>query len=415
MSASAKTYIPQPKPPPERLMSLDAYRGFIMLMMASHAFGFPVINRELKGSHPLWAFLGYQFDHVPWVGCAFWDLIQPSFMFMVGVAVPYSLAARKEKGDSDGEIFFHALWRSLVLILLAVILSSPISIPSDTGTVTGPTTNWIFTNVLAQIGLGYIFVVLLSDRGIFVQWFAIGAILAGYTVWFMSYPAPSADHDWASVGVPATWEHLTGSFAHWDKNSNAAHAFDVWFLNLFPRAVPFFFNTGGYQTLNFIPSMATMLLGLMAGEMLRDDRRSRVQKWAMLMWAGLGCLIVGTIMGMTICPIVKRIWTPSWAIFSAGWTFLMLGVFYGLIDVRGYRGWAFPFVVVGMNSIGIYLMAQHTMWSWIQTNLKVHLGSSWFAFSPSWVIGPFLHSLASLLVLWLICFWMYRRKIFLKI
>ena len=148
-----------------------------------------------------------------------------------------------------------------------------------------------------------------------MQLAAIAAILVGYTLFFGLYPAPGPKFDPTSVGVPDNWQyHLTGWFAHWNKNSNAAHSFDLWFLNLFPRVEPFRFNKGGYQTLNFVPSLATMLLGLMAGEML--PARKPVQKFWLLVAAALGCLLVGWLMGEFVCPIVKRIWTPSWAVYK---------------------------------------------------------------------------------------------------
>src|SRR5262245_44003002 len=119
----------------QRLTSLDAYRGIIMLVMASAGFNFALVYQRLstpdwpwETAHepsPIWKFLAYQFDHVPWVGCSFWDLIQPSFMFMVGVAIPFSYASRESKGQSSGTIARHALIRSLILVLLAVFLSTP--------------------------------------------------------------------------------------------------------------------------------------------------------------------------------------------------------------------------------------------------------------------------------------------------
>jgi len=136
--------------PPEtspRLVSLDAYRGFIMLAMASSGFLVARVvnnNADLQ-DNSIWRFLAYQLDHVKWTGCSFWDLIQPSFMFMVGVAIPYSYASRKAKGDSEGRIFSHALVRSLILICLGVLLSSNYE----------RTTHFTFVNVLSQIGMGY--------------------------------------------------------------------------------------------------------------------------------------------------------------------------------------------------------------------------------------------------------------------
>jgi heparan-alpha-glucosaminide N-acetyltransferase len=410
---------------PARLMSLDAYRGFIMLMMASSGLGIHgmVLNHpDIFANSKFWQFLGFQTDHVDWVGCSFWDLIQPSFMFMVGVAVPYSRASRKAQGQSEGRILLHSIWRSLVLVLLAVFLSS--------NSTSIKQTNWEFPNVLAQIGLGYTFLTLLAGLCFREQLVALIVIIAGYTMAFGLYPLPGPGFDWKAVGVPPNWPHLEGWFGHWDKNSNFAAWFDAkcfageyfqgGFLNLFPRPGRFVFNEGGYQTLNFIPSLATMILGLMAGESLRRPLGAQ-RHFVRLVAAGLACLAIGLLMGSTVCPIVKRIWTPSWAVYSSGWTFLMLAAFYGIIDGIGWRGWAFPFVVVGMNSIAMYCMSQ-LMRGWVRSSLNVHLGlPTWNLlekFDMPWlatIYGPMFQNAAILLVFWLICLWLYRRKVFLRI
>jgi predicted acyltransferase len=439
MSASA-TPTPLPSDLPPRLVSLDAYRGFIMLTMASGGLGLFRIfqNLELSVSltgiwgqlaspggvlgglgwiapgrvdaapaSPFWATLGFHFEHVEWAGCSFWDLIQPSFMFMVGVAMPFSLAARAARGDSFATQFFHAVWRAGLLILLAVFLSSPQT--GFRGPTTQPLTNWIFPNVLAQIGLGYVFLFLLAGRGLLIQSLALGSIFIGYTALFALWPIPSG-YDSTTVGVPATFPRYEGYFAAWNKNANAAHFIDVWFLNLFPRVEPFRYNAGGYQTLNFVPSLITMILGLMAGEMLRRPERSNAAKFVILVLASVVCLGLGSLAGEWVCPIVKRIWTPSWAVFSSGWTFLMLAFFFGIIDVLKLRGWEFPLVVVGMNSIAMYCMSQ-LMGGWVRSRWVMHLGSGTFAHP----YGPLLLSLLGLATLWLICLWLYRRRIFLRI
>src|SRR5689334_17390459 len=144
---------------PPRLASLDAYRGFIMFLMASAGFGIGGVAAKLPDS--IWATIAPQVDHVPWVGCVLWDLIQPAFMFMVGVAAAYSTANRLKKGDSITWVLLHAAVRSLALVLLGVLLASNSRDDKQT--------NWLFTNVLAQIGLGYFFVVLLSWTNAKVQ------------------------------------------------------------------------------------------------------------------------------------------------------------------------------------------------------------------------------------------------------
>jgi heparan-alpha-glucosaminide N-acetyltransferase len=387
---------------PQRLTSLDAYRGAIMLLMASSGFGIPQMAKHFPDS-TVWKFLGYQFDHVAWAGWALWDLIQPAFMFMVGVALPWSVANRQARGQTFGVMFGHAAWRALLLVTLAVFLTSAWS----------KQTQWIFTNVLAQIGLGYVFLFALWFTRPRTQWLAAFAILFVYWLAFALQPLPSPNFDWQAVGVPADWQHLTGFAAHWEKNANFAARFDVWFLNLFPREEPFVFNVGGYQTLNFIPSLATMIFGMVAGRLLRGNL-PLTEKLKRLSIAGISGIVLGKAIELAgVCPIVKRIWTPSWVFFSGGLVVLLLALFVASIEWRGWKRWAFALVVAGMNPITLYCMWQLTG-GWIRENIKIHLGQNIFdSFGALYV--PILERSATLLVFWLILFWMYRRKIFLRI
>jgi len=245
------------------------------------------------------------------------------------------------------------------------------------------------------------------------QWIALAAILVGYWAAWALYPLPPADFNWQSVGVPPDWQHLTGFAAHWDKNWNLGTAFDQWFMNLFPREKPFTHNNGGYLTLSFIPTLGTMLFGLIAGQWLRSERTAP-QKVARLAIAGLTCLGVGAVIHFAgLNPIVKRIWTPAWTIFSAGWCFLILAAFYAIIDIHAHRRWAFPLVVIGMNSIFIYCIA-HLWEGFILGSYRTHFGKDIFN-----ILGAPYSSLVSgtavIVTLWLILYWMYRRKIFLRI
>ena len=402
---------PGGKGAPERLLSLDAYRGFVMLAMASAGLGIPQAAHLFPG-HKVWQGLVFQLDHVAWVGCSFWDLIQPSFMFIVGVAMPFSFANRRERGDSWSRLFGHAVARSLILISLGIFLSSAWS----------KQTNFTFVNVLTQIGLGYTFVFLLLDRGPKTQFAAALAILAGYWVLFAAYPVPADQMDATrlGLGLPSNWEPLPGFAAHWEKNANVAAAFDGWFLNLFPQAggKPFRYNDGGYATLNFVPSIATMLFGVLAGELLRSSWPKGVKLKTLLIAAALG-IALGTLLGGTVCPIVKRIWTPSWVVYSTGWTCALLAGFYAIIEIAGFRKWSFPLVVVGANSIAMYVMAQSLLKSWVPGTLQIHLGWVWAGITGSELFGgpygPIRQASAGLFVLWLICLWMYRQRIFIKI
>jgi len=395
------TGVTQPKT--QRLASLDAYRGFVMFLMMAEALRLCRVAAALPESG-FWKFLCHHQTHVEWIGCSLHDLIQPSFSFLVGVALPFSIANRMGQGQSRGRMTVHAFWRALLLILLGVFLRS-----------TGSSqTYWTFEDTLTQIGLGYAVLFLLGFRPARDQWIAFALLLVGYWAAFALCPLPGPGFDYAKEGVPKGWPHLMSGFeAHWNKNSNLAWAFDTWFLNLFPRAKPFEFNGGGYATLSFIPTLGTMILGLIAGGVISSERGP----WAKVNWlliAGIIGLVSGAVIGwLDICPVVKRIWTPSWTLYSGGWCFLLLAGFYLTIDVIGFRSWAFPLVVIGMNSIAAYCMA-HLFDGFVSKNLLTHLGKNAFkVFGDAY--EPFVHGAAVLLVLWLMLFWMYRCKIFLRI
>ena len=408
-AAPALPETPAPVSTTQRLLSLDAYRGLIMITLAANGFGLAATAaRHLQGGEAnpeFWQAVRYQFDHVEWTGCGYWDLIQPSFMFMVGVAMAYSYAKRRQMGDTYPQMLRHAITRSLVLIFLGIFLIH----------------EWSLMNVLTQIGLGYTFLFLLWGRSVRTQALAASAILSGTWLLYTLYPlfASDAGIDLATgnstVGITADWaqKHLTGIGAAWHKNANLGHAIDVWLLNhVLPLPRPFVFNNGGYQTINFIPSLATMLLGLMCGELLRSDKKQGL-KLLTLVWAGAAGLAIGLFLDWTgICPIVKRIWTPSWALFSTGWCCLILAALYGVIDIAGLRRWAFPLVVVGMNSIAIYCMGMI---------LRVWARNTWHGLAPAAfasvgpLYDPMLECILTGLLFWLACYWMYRQKIFVRI
>ena len=386
-----------------RLDSIDAYRGLVMFLMMAEVLRLGAMARNFPGDG-FWAFLAHHQDHVEWTGCVVHDMIQPSFSFLVGVALPFSIAARIAKGQGRGLMTLHALWRGLVLVLLGVFLRS----------VGRPQTYWTFEDTLSQIGLGYPILFWLGWRSRKVQGIALAVVLVGYWLLFAAYPTPGPDFDYPAHGVPADWPHLaTGFEAHWNKNSNAAWAFDVWFLNLFPREKPFAYNGGGYATLSFIPTLGTMILGLLAGGLLKE-KRPPWSKVGLLAAAGVVATILGLGLGAAgLCQVVKRIWTPSWALYSGGFCLLTLAAFYAVMDVIGLKSWAFPLRVIGMNSIAAYCLA-HLIEGFIVDAFRTHLGPDAFkVFGEAY--EPFVQGVATLSVLWIILFWMYRRRLFLKV
>jgi predicted acyltransferase len=387
---------------PPRLAALDAFRGAVMLLMASSGFGAAEVAKRLPESGA-WQWLALQTEHAAWAGCSLWDLIQPSFMFMVGTAVAWSVANRQERGQAFGGMFAHALWRALALVLLGVFLTSAWS----------ARTEWVFTNVLAQIGLAYPFLFLLAFTNTRTLWTVSFTVLSVYWLAFALHPLPPQGFNWATLGIPEAWPHLAGFAAHWEKNFNFAAAVDRRFLNLFPREAAFAFSSGGYQTLNFVPSLVTMIFGLIAGRMLRKDLPV-TRKVRQLVVAGLAGIAAGQAIELLgLCPIVKRIWTPSWTLFSAGWVALLLAAFVAVIEWQGRQLWASPFVIAGLNPIALYCMWQ-LMGGFVRDNLKRHFGPHVFdTFGAAY--APLAERSAVLLVFWLILLWLYRRKIFVRL
>ena len=382
-----------------RNQAVDTYRGFVMLLMMAEVLQLSRVAAAFPGN-PFWSALAWNQTHVAWAGCSLHDTIQPGFSFLVGVALPYSIARRIQQGGTFGRMFAHAAWRGLLLAALGIFLRS----------IGRTQTNFTFEDTLTQIGLGYPILFALGFRPPRWVWIALGVILGGYWLAWAVYPVAPVLPD---AVLPAGWpQPYTGFAAHWNKNANLGHAFDLWFLNLFPRANPFVGNNGGYLTLSFIPTLGTMILGLVAGRWLRDS--APAIPYRRLLGAGAIGIAAGLLLHVSgICPVVKRIWTPSWTLFSGGLCFLFLAGFCWLVETRNYRKAAFPLVVIGMNSIAAYMIA-HLWEKFTIDSFKIHLGPNVFQFLGTG-LEPLVRGIAVLGVFWLILYWMYRRKLFLRV
>jgi heparan-alpha-glucosaminide N-acetyltransferase len=441
--------LPQSAPtaaPVPRNLAVDTYRGLVMFLMAAEVLRFAQIAKAFP-ANPVWQFLAFNQSHVQWAGMSLHDTIQPAFTLLVGISLPYSLRSRQRRGQSFRRMLAHTILRSFILIALGILLRS----------LPGTTPNFTFEDTLTQIGLGYTFAFLLTFARPRIQWIALVSILFVYWLAWALYPAPGPTFNYAAVGVPPNWhDHLFSGFAaHWNKNSNLGQAFDLWFLNLLPRPHRFLFNAGGYLTLSFIPTLGTQIIGLIAGRWLLTSapavpiRRLSLTA-ALLIASALVLHFTG------ICPIVKRIWTPSWTLCSGGVCLLFLVAISWLVDLRGHRrqrnqsrsiskqtsssqrdqqgavtfhetqkgdsysgsALAFPFIILGVNSLAAYLL------SWIADNLdgavyKFHLWPSALnLFSPapwSTAFAPLYVGGLTLLIYWLILFALYKNKIFLRI
>lgn len=360
----AQPVFPAPEPAKLRLASLDAFRGFIMVMLASHAFGLSALM-----THPTWSWLGTQFEHVEWEGMVFWDLIQPAFMFMVGMAMPFSSARRRLEGQKFSRIFGHVLWRSLALILLSQILIS----------VSGDRLSFQLINVLSQIAFTYFFCFLVMQLPFAWQAVTAALILAGHWALFVLFP---------------------GSEGPLSKTDNIGAVIDLAVLGKN--------YSGSYVTINFAGSIVTTLFGVWAGQLVMK-RRSHSFTMGAIGGAAAAAFALGWMLE-PFNPMVKRLWTASFAFASAGWVLLMLLFFYWIVEVRGYRRPAFPLVVVGMNSIFIYSVSM-VLYGW--TNKAVGVFTGGFPFAGAF--APVVQAAAVFLVLWYLCYWLYKRKIFFRI
>jgi predicted acyltransferase len=348
-----------------RLVSLDAYRGCIMLCLLSHGFGFASL-----AYYPGWEWLARQVDHVEWTGVTFWDLIQPAFTFMVGVAMAFSFARRRQEGASRWDVFRHVLWRALILILLSNVLS-------NFGGKSRPVLQ--FLNVLCQIAFGYVICAAILQLRFAWQVVAGAALLAGHWILFIAFPGPD------------------GPFS---QTANIGAVID--------QALLGYNYSGYYTTINFLGNAVTILFGCWAGLFLLRPG-SHGYRLKILGVTAAGAFLAGLALEPFI-PMVKRLWTASFTFFSAGWVILLLAAFYWMIEVRGWRRWTFPFIVLGMNSIFIYSFSQ-VLHGWLYRGLSVFTGSFWYLGQA----GAIPQNLLTLAAMWYLCYWLWQRKIFIRI
>jgi predicted acyltransferase len=360
----------------ERLASLDAFRGFVMLwiiggeglMAGLAAFG---NNRVIDA-------VVYELNHTPWQGLRFYDCIWPSFMLMVGVSVPLSFAKRSLTQTYHQQLA-HAAKRAIVIFLLgslreSVSLGSPYLIE--------------LSSALQPIAIAYFVAVLVVRKSWRFQALLGTLILAGYGLVMGLVGAP---------GIPAGSYQLNHNLVHWVDIALLGQVhWDRW---------PFA-SEGWGTVLTTIPTVSTTLLGLLIGELLMSAR-SKESKARFIGGIGFICIAVGLALSPVV-PVVMKMWTASYGLVSAGWACLMFLFFYLLIDVQGYRKWAFPLTVIGVNAIFIYMFSS-----------LVHLDRIVDVFTQEIArvlpnSGLLFQQVAILVVEWLILFWMYRRRIFIK-
>jgi len=352
----------------KRLVSLDAFRGWTMFWIVGGAA--LVSGLQALTPNPIINGLVYELNHTDWQGLRFYDLIWPSFMLMTGMSVPLSYAKRSLT-QSHAQIFRRVVRRCLVLFLLGSLRESinfnhPYLIE--------------LSSALQPIAIAYFIAFLMVRRSARYQAAVAVGILVSYALVLAFVPAP---------GVPA------GSYG---RNANLVLWVDVATVG---RVLPEHWGT----VLSTLPTISTTILGMLLGEVLMSGRATG-RKMQIIASIGVAAVLMGWALN-PIIPIVMKIWTASYGLASAGWSCLLFLFFFWIIDVRGHRKWAFPFVVVGMNAIAIYIAGSVVPWS---KTIAIFINPL------TGILGsftPLLQAAAVLGIEWLVLYWLYKRKIFL--
>jgi predicted acyltransferase len=360
----------------ERLSSLDALRGFDMFWIIG---GESIAHAAAQLTGWRWlVWLSGQLHHPEWHGFTFYDLIFPLFLFIAGVAMPFSWEHRIARGDSRRDLYRHLVVRGLLLVLLGMIYN---------GLLQFDWANMRYPSVLGRIGLAYLFaglIVLNTELRGRLAW--IVGLLLGYWALLKFIPVPGSGAGDLAPGHTLTdfidRTLIPGRLYHGDRD---------------PEGL-----------LGTVPAIATALTGVLAGQFLKNERFSGYTKTAALMVVGAICLGLGRLWDLEF-PINKNLWSSSFVVYCAGWSLLLLAVFYLVIDLWRLRAWTLFFVVIGSNSILIYL-AQ----AFVDFDFTTHFFFDGLLRNAG-AYRPLLWSLAVLAVQWGLLYLLFRKRVFLKV
>ena len=383
-----------------RLMSLDALRGFDMfwimggeglLCTLAALFGFPEFHKS--------------FGHVPWDGLQFMDTVFPTFLFMAGASFPFSCAKSRERGMTNGQIARRALRRGVTLMLLGLVYGGFLRHLDFA--------NFRIPSVLGYIGFGWMVAawIYLGVKSVKARIGIAVGILAAVTLFLGLVTAPDvteaaaalqkagANNGWwaqfASLGTgPFT---PAGNFGCYLDRTLLGH-----------HALTPYFDNEGFGGL--LCTIVTAMLGMFAGEIVRAGGVQATGRKALkLLVSAVVCLVVG--LGLSLYyPVIKNLWSPSFVLVVGSYSFAMFALFYWIIDVKGFRKWSFFFMVIGMNSITIY-MAQAAIGFQNVTNFCV---GGLAKMCPK-TVGELVINLGYIAACWLFLLFLYRKKVFLKV
>lgn len=360
---------------PERVTSIDFFRGFTMFLLAGEATR--LYGQFMKFDSGFMQFIGTQLDHHEWHGLHFWDLIQPFFMFIVGVAIPFAVANRLKKGDSIKTITGHAFKRALLLLFLGWALYF----------VNAGKLVFQFQNVLAQLSVTYLVAFLIRNKSFKFQLIFTLVILILIDLAYRFFPVEGFNHPWVN------FENL-----------------GAWFNNKIEGVD----KANEWATLNFVSTTAHTVWGVMCGKLLMSDKPA-AKKIKTLLIAGVSALLIGyTLNGLNITPIIKKIATSSFVFASGGWAILVLCFCYWLIDIKKrFISGSKMFIIVGMNSIFIYMFFS-IGGAGLVNRIIAPFGRLLFSWTGTLATGIII-SLGVWAALWYLCYFLYKNKLFIKI
>jgi predicted acyltransferase len=358
-----------------RITSVDFFRGLTMFLLAGEAA--QLYDHFNEFDNVIVRFFGTQLSHHEWHGLHFWDLIQPFFMFIVGVAIPFAVANRLKKGDSTRTITLHAVKRSLLLLFLGWALYF-----TDAGKLV-----FRLQNVLAQLSVTYLVAFLIRNKSFQFQLIFTLIILLLIDLAYRFFPVDGFNHPWVNFENLGAW--FNNKIEGVDKASE-------------------------WATLNFVSTTAHTVWGVLCGKLLMSDKPAS-KKIQILLIAGISSLIIGYSLDLlNITPIIKKIATSSFVFASGGWAILALCFSYWLIDIKKkFIGGSRMFIIVGMNSIFIYMFFNIG-----GAALLSRIAAPFSELLFSWGGDLTVKVITSLMVwagMWYLCYWLYKNKLFIKI
>ena len=361
----------------DRIMSLDVFRGITLFLLIAEVTGIYglLVNPQIPG--PIIPAIALQFQHHPWEGIRLWDLGQPFFMFISGVALCFSFCTRWENGESWRTSFVHALYRSFLLIFFGWALYR------ITPVVSNP--HWTFLyDVLPQLAFGNLVAFLIMRRRIATQLLVAFGLLFFTEIAYRLWPIQGFNQ-------PFTPGHNFGAYID---------------FMIFGEL-----SGGHWVVFNMVPAAAYTIWGVLAGHVLRS-RRLPSKKMQLLLFAGIGGAGAGLALSF-ITPIIRRINTSSFVILSGGLGLIMFALSYWIVDLLRMRKPLFFFSVVGMNPLFIYLFTQSGGGEWIR-RITEPFSMGLFGWRGEWS-AHFFADLVILGLFWSLCYWLYKRRIFFRI